>query len=95
MPQSGARGQNLGHLRLLFFVLLLFFLYGIIQFEQHVLLRVSLSVTSDHKVQCPRVGLEIKIYDTPAGVYMLLRALFLVGIESTRYTLVHLLESSH
>ena len=37
MPQGGARGQNLGHLRLFFF-LLLFLLYGIIQFEQQVLL---------------------------------------------------------
>ena len=36
MPQGGARGQNLGHLR--FFFLLLFLLYGIIQFEQQVLL---------------------------------------------------------
>ena len=35
MPQSGAWGQNLGHLR---FFLLLFLLYGIIQFEQQVLL---------------------------------------------------------
>ena len=46
---------------------LVFFLYGIIQFEQHVPFRVFLSVTSDRKVQCPRVGLEVKIYDTPAG----------------------------
>ena len=36
MPQGGARGPNLGHLRLFF--LLLFLLYGIIQFEQQVLL---------------------------------------------------------
>ena len=43
-----------------------FFLYGNIQFEQHVLLRIFFSVTSDCKVRCPRVGLEVKIYDTPA-----------------------------
>ena len=47
MPQGGARSQNLGHLRFFFF--LLFFLYGIIQFEKHVPLRVFLSVTSDSK----------------------------------------------
>ena len=29
--------------------------------------RVFHSVTSDRRVQCSRVGLEIKIYDTPAG----------------------------
>ena len=45
MPQGGARSQNLGHLRFFF----LFFLYGIIQFEKHVPLRVFLSVTSDSK----------------------------------------------
>ena len=33
-PHGGVRGQNLGHLR--FFILFLFFLYGIIQFEQKV-----------------------------------------------------------
>ena len=53
MPQGGARGQNVGNLR---FFLLLFFFYGIIQFEQHVPFRVFLYVTSDRKVQCPRVG---------------------------------------
>ena len=41
-------------------------MYGIIQFEQHVPYMVFLSVTSDRKVQCPRVGLGVKIYDTPA-----------------------------
>ena len=35
MPQGGARGQNLGHLR---FISFYFLLYGIIQFEQQVLL---------------------------------------------------------
>ena len=28
---------------------------------------IFLSLTSDHYVQCSRVGLEVKIYDTPAG----------------------------
>ena len=41
-------------------------------------LHVFLSVTSDRKVQCPRVGLEVKIYYSPAGVYVPLGALFLV-----------------
>ena len=36
MPQGGARGQNLGHLRYFFFAF--FLLYGIIHFEQQVLL---------------------------------------------------------
>ena len=59
MPQGGARGQNLGHLRL-FFCMKSFN-------EQHVPFRVFLSVSSDRKAQCPKVGLEVKIYDTPAG----------------------------
>ena len=33
-------------------------------FEQKVLFRVDfLSMTSDHRVQCPRVGLGVKISD--------------------------------
>ena len=47
--------------------MLLFFLYGIIQFEQLAPFRVFLSEISDDRVQCPRLGLEIKIYDTSAG----------------------------
>ena len=40
----------------------LFFLNGIIQFKRQVLFRINfLSVTSDCRVQCPRVGLEVKI----------------------------------
>ena len=47
---------------------LFFFLNEIIQFNQQVLFRIDfLSVTSDCRVQCPRVGLEVKIKDTPAG----------------------------
>ena len=64
----GLSGEHRCPLGYLFcFFLLLFFFYGIIQFEQHVPFRVFLSVTSDSKVQFPRVGLEVKIYDTPAG----------------------------
>ena len=55
MLQGGARGQNLGHLRFIYF-LLLFFLYGIIQFEQHEPFLLFFSVTSDRKVQCPEWG---------------------------------------
>ena len=36
------------------------------------------SGTSDRRVQYSRVGLEVKIYDTQAGVYVPLRALSLV-----------------
>ena len=45
--------------------LLYFLLYGIIKFEQQVLL-VFLSVTFDRRVQCSRVGLEVNKYNTPA-----------------------------
>ena len=72
MLQGGARGQNLGF----YFFLLLFFLNGIIQFKQQVLFRIEyLSLTSDCRFQCPRVGLEVKIYDTPARGILPLRAL--------------------
>ena len=41
---------------------LVFFFNGIVQFKQQVLFRIDfLSVTSDYRVQCPRVGLEVKI----------------------------------
>ena len=48
-PRVGLRlgVKILDILDIFFFFLLLFFLYGIIQFEQHVLFRVFLSVTSD------------------------------------------------
>ena len=59
MLQGGARGHNL------FFSFYFFFLNAIIQFKQQVLFRIDfLSVTSDCsdcRVQCPRVGLEVKI----------------------------------
>ena len=35
-------------------------------------------MTSDDRVQCPRVGLEVKCRTHQSGVYMPLRALFLV-----------------
>ena len=54
MLWGGAKGQNQG----LFF----FFLNGIIQLKQQVLIRIDfLSVTSDCRVQCPWVGVEVKI----------------------------------
>ena len=60
MSQGSARGQNLEHLIVFFF-----FYFSFIDsfvFRQHVLFRVDfLSVTLDHRVQCPRVGLGVKI----------------------------------
>ena len=65
MPQGGARGQNLGHLRF-------FFAFIVIVCNHSILttgtVRVFLSVTFDRMVQWSRVGLEVNIYDTPAGV---------------------------
>ena len=51
MPQGGARGQNLGHLKKSFFFLLLFFCYVINHiFKEQVLFRVDfLPVTSDSR----------------------------------------------
>ena len=64
MPQGGARGQNLEHLRI-FFVAFNFLLFSFMDpfvFKQQVLFRVDfLSVTLGHRVQCPRVGLGVKI----------------------------------
>ena len=58
MPQGGAWGQNLGHLRNFF----CFSFMKSLVFKQQVLFRVNfLSVTSDHRVQCPRMGLEVKM----------------------------------
>ena len=74
--KGGARGQNLGH----------FFLNVIIQFKQQVLFWIGfLSVTSDCRVQCPCVELEVNILDTSAEDKRAtqgnvpLRALFLVS----------------
>ena len=41
-------------------------------------------MTSDCRVQCPRVGLEDKSRTHQLGVYVPLRALFLVGISFCR-----------
>ena len=61
------------------YFLLLIFLNGIIQFKQQVLSRNDfLFVTSHYRVQCPRVGLEVKCRTHQPGVYVPLRALFLV-----------------
>ena len=65
MPQGGAGGQNVRHLGLF---LLIFFLYRIIQFEQQAPFRVFVSVISDDRVQCPRLGLEVKIYISAGGI---------------------------
>ena len=60
MPQGGARGQNLEQLRI-FFVAFFSFMDSFV-FKQQVLFRVDfLSVTLDHRAQCPRVGLGVKI----------------------------------
>ena len=61
MPQGGARGQNLEHLRTFFGCFYFSFMDSFV-FKQQVLFRVDfLSVTFDHRVQCPRVGLGVKM----------------------------------
>ena len=60
MPQGGARGQNLEQLRIFFF--LLFSFIDSFVLKQQVLFRANfLSLILDHRVQCPRVGLGVKI----------------------------------
>ena len=65
MPWGAAKGQNLGHLRTFFFFFFFFALFSFMKsfvFEQKVLFRVYfLSVTSDYRVQYPRVELGVKI----------------------------------
>ena len=65
MQRGGAKGQNLGHLRI--YIYMYFFLYFYFSFmesfvfEQKALYRADfLSVTLDYRVQCPRVGLGSK-----------------------------------
>ena len=58
MPQGGARGKKLEHL-IIFFYFAFSFMDSCV-FRQHALFMV-LSVTSDHRVQCPMVGLGVKI----------------------------------
>ena len=61
MPQGGARGQNLEHLNIILFCFYFYFMVSYV-FRQRVLFRVDfLSVTLDHRVQFPRVGLGVKI----------------------------------
>ena len=43
---------------------------------------VFLSVTSDCRLQCSRVGLEVKIYDTPAGVIRASQGIFVSNLAS-------------
>ena len=66
MPGGGARGQNLEHLRIffssLFFSCMELFIFESFVFEQKALYRADfLSVTSDYRVQCARVGRGVKI----------------------------------
>ena len=61
MPGGGARGQNLEHLRIFFFFhffsCMELFIFESFVFEQKALYRADfLSVTSDYRVQCARVG---------------------------------------
>ena len=56
MPQGGARGQNLGHLKIIFFCFYFSLMYSII-FKEQVLFRVDfLPVTSDSR------GLFLRFY---------------------------------
>ena len=60
---GGAKGQNLGHLRI-YIYFFLYFYFSFMEsfvFEQKALYMAGfLSVTSDYRVQCPRVGLGSK-----------------------------------
>ena len=63
MPRGGARGQDLGHLRIyIYFFLYFYFSYmEPFVFQQKTLYMAGfLSVTSECRVQCPRVGLGSK-----------------------------------
>ena len=56
----GFSAPRWGHLRIIIFVA--FSVTDSFVFQQQVLFRVDfLSVTLDHRVQCPRVGLGVKI----------------------------------
>ena len=62
MSQGGARGQNLEHFIISFFFCFSFSFMDSFVFRQHVLFRIDfLSVTLDHRVQCPRMGLGVKV----------------------------------
>ena len=61
MHRGAAKGQNLGHVRIFFFLCFYFSFMESFVFEQKALYRADfLSVTSDYRVQCPRVGLGSK-----------------------------------
>ena len=60
MPWGGARGQNLEHLRI--FYAFIFQLWNHLYLNIRYYYRVDfLSVTSDYRVQCPRVGLALGV----------------------------------
>ena len=74
MPQGGARGQHLEHFRIYIYIYIYIFSFmDSCVFKQQVLFRVDfLSVTLDHRVQCPRVGLGVKIQDILKIIFFLL-----------------------
>ena len=58
VPRGGARGQNLGHLKKIYVFFFFHCSYmGSFVFEQKILFRVDIG----YRVQCPRVGLGVKI----------------------------------
>ena len=59
MPLGGARGQNLEHLRI--FIFYFFLLLNHSYLNNRYYLGLIFSIASDLRVECPRVGLEVKI----------------------------------
>ena len=59
VPRGGARGQNLGHLKKNIFFSFIFHSWDHLYLEK----RYYLELTSGYRVQCPRVGLGVKISD--------------------------------
>ena len=61
MTLGGARGQNLGqHQSRYFFFAIVCFMESFAVQQRILFSAVFLSLTSDLKVRCPRVGLEVK-----------------------------------